>query len=72
MFGKKRRSKLGPITDEEQTIDGGEGRGIPLGGRDDRPPTGYNYSGDLNSDDVEHLWEDGVPSDRRRDPLRGR
>lgn len=23
-------------------VDGGEGRGIPLGTRDDRPPTGYD------------------------------
>ena len=71
MFGKKRRSKLGPDV-EAETIDGGEGRGIPLGGQDDRPPTGYNNATNFDSDDVEHLWEDGVPSDRRRDPLRGR
>lgn len=71
MFGKKRRSKLGPDADAE-TIDGGEGRGVPLGGRDDRPPTGYNYSSDISSEDVDHLWEDGAPAERRRDPLRNR
>ena len=71
MLGKKRRSKLGADA-EAETIDGGEGRGVPLGGQDDRPPTGYNDAASFSSDDVEHLWEDGVPSDRRRDPLRGR
>lgn len=71
MFGKKRRSKLGPDA-EPETIDGGEGRESPLDAEDDRRPTVYNGASGFNSDDVEHLWEDGVPSDRRRDPLRGR
>ena len=52
-------------------VDGGEGRGVPLGGRDDRPPTGYQAEVEDEPDlsDVE-LWEDGDPLDRRRDPLR--
>jgi hypothetical protein len=52
-------------------VDGGEGRGVPLGGRDDRPPTGYRseLDNDREFSDLE-LWEDGDPIDRRRDPLR--
>lgn len=50
-------------------VDGGEGRGIPLGGHDERPPTGYR-----STDDDEQLpelaWEDEDAADRRRDPLR--
>ncbi len=63
----RRKPKIG-------NVDGGEGSGVPLGGRDDRPPTGYL---DVEADadvqdrpDVELLWEEGDPADRRRDPLR--
>ena len=70
MFGRKtkRESATG-------TVDGGEGRGVPLGGHDDRPPTGYRSTDDevIEPQDVEDrdlLWEDGDPADRRRDPLR--
>ncbi len=57
------------------TVDGGEGRGVPLGGHDDRPPTGYRSTGDeaiepQDAEDRDLLWEDGDPADRRRDPLR--
>jgi hypothetical protein len=69
MFGRK--PKLGG---ETGTVDGGEGRGVPLGGHDERPPTGYRALRDermLDEDEVHDLlWEDGHPSDRRRDPLR--
>jgi hypothetical protein len=48
--------------------DGGAGRGIPLGGHDDRPPTGYL---DTDVDDRDFgLEEDEDPADRRKDPLR--
>jgi hypothetical protein len=66
MFGRKRKAAV--------TVDGGEGRGVPLGGRDERPPTGYRHS----DDDLQELtdrdfgWEEGDPADRRRDPLRHR
>ena len=50
------------------TADGGEGRGIPLGGHDDRPPTGYDS--EHEHDDRDYGWEEGDPADRRRDPLR--
>jgi hypothetical protein len=71
MFGRKANS--GGIG----AVDGGKGRGVPLGGSDVRPPTGYNAD---NEDEwVEDLREfsdrdfgdeeDGGP-DRRRDPLR--
>ena len=55
------------------TVDGGAGRGIPLGGHDQRPPTGYREVDDdlkeLTDRDFE--WEEeGDPADRRRDPLR--
>lgn len=69
MAAKKRRSKLKP---EPETIDGGEGRGIPLEGHDDRPPTGFNYASSLDAEEVEHLWEDEASPERRRDPLRTR
>jgi hypothetical protein len=65
MFGRKKKA-IG-------TVDGGEGRGVPLGGRDERPPTGYRQTED---DDLQELtdrdfgWEEGDPADRRRDPLR--
>lgn len=50
-------------------VDGGEGRGIPLGGHDERPPTGYRNDDDA-LDDRDYGWDDGDPADRRRDPLR--
>ncbi|HYH09484.1 MAG TPA: hypothetical protein VEK11_20725 [Thermoanaerobaculia bacterium] len=63
MFGRKKVKALSDFG----AVDGGEGRGVPLGGRDERPPTGYR-----SDDDADHdvLWEDGDPADRRRDPLR--
>lgn len=69
MFGRKKSD--GGIG----SLDGGEGRGIPLGGRDDRPPTGYRSNDDSDIDvvdvlDRDFLWEEGDPADRRRDPLR--
>lgn len=74
MFGRKKQ------TSGHGTVDGGEGRGVPLGGRDERPPTGYRSSDDLedvfekdfesSEDRPELLWDDGDPADRRRDPLR--
>ena len=61
------------------SVDGGEGRGVPLGGQDKRPPTGYNSLEDDDSwiDDLRDFSdrdlagdeEDGGP-ERRRDPLR--
>ena len=58
-------------------VDGGEGTGVPLGGHDDRPPTGYrNVDDDTveepidDMDDADALWDDSDPADRRRDPLR--
>lgn len=69
MFGqRKRRVELGT-----GTVDGGEGRGVPLGGHDERPPTGYRRDEDDGAYDVEDrdfLWEEGDPADRRKDPLR--
>ena len=74
---KKKRDGAG-------TVDGGEGRGVPLGGRDSRPPTGYNGENDLEDDemmindspsldDFEAVVDDDVaPGDRRRDPLRNK
>lgn len=54
------------------TVDGGEGRGIPLGGHDERPPTGYrNDDDDLQEiTDRDFEWDEGDPADRRKDPLR--
>ena len=64
------------------SVDGGEGRGVRLGGRDSRPPTGYNNVEDLENDEVvindspslddfEAVADDDLaPGDRRRDPLR--
>ena len=61
------------------TVDGGEGRGVPLGGHDERPPTGYRRIDDDEEelpvvdpepDDRDFGWEEGDPADRRRDPLR--
>ncbi len=53
-------------------VDGGEGRGIPLEGHDDRPPTGYREADDelKELEDRDFGWEEGDPADRRRDPLR--
>jgi hypothetical protein len=49
------------------TVDGGEGRGVPLGGHDERPPTGYRSE----DDDIDLGWdEDDDGRERRRDPLR--
>jgi hypothetical protein len=72
MFGRKKQSAGSGIG----TVDGGEGRGVPLGGRDERPPTGYRSGDDRDrdfeatDDHPEFMWEDGDPADRRRDPLR--
>ena len=66
MFGRKKKNDVG-------NVDGGEGRGIPLGGHDERPPTGYRNVIDEELDeptDRDYLWEEGDPADRRRDPLR--
>lgn len=59
-------------------VDGGEGRGIPLGGQDARRPRGYNADDD--TDWIEDLREfsdrdfggaeEEEGPDRRRDPLR--
>lgn len=67
MTGKKPKQQSGT-----GTVDGGEGRGIPLGGQDERPPTGYRSTDDdvVDLDDRDFLWEEGDPADRRRDPLR--
>jgi hypothetical protein len=66
MFGRRDRN-VGEV-------DGGAGRGIPLGGRDERPPTGYRELDDdlqeLTDRDFEIDWEESDPADRRRDPLR--
>lgn len=54
------------------TVDGGEGRGVPLGGHDERPPTGYRQVDDdlTELSDRDFGWEEGDPADRRKDPLR--
>jgi len=65
MFGRKKKN-VGPV-------DGGEGRGVPLGGHDERPPTGYRNDDEAvlpELDDRDFGWEEGDPADRRRDPLR--
>ena len=64
MFGRKKKAA--------GTVDGGEGRGVPLGGRDERPPTGYRQGDDEPQEltDRDFGWEEGDPADRRRDPLR--
>lgn len=67
MFGRKKKPIDADAT--SGTVDGGEGRGVPLGGRDDRPPTGYRGEDD-EFDDDDFLWEEGDPADRRKDPLR--
>jgi hypothetical protein len=72
MFGRKMKQR------ETGSVDGGEGRGIPLGGQDNRPPTGYNSLEDdswiedlreFSDRDFAGDDETGGP-DRRRDPLR--
>ncbi|HEX9981905.1 MAG TPA: hypothetical protein VGF69_01455 [Thermoanaerobaculia bacterium] len=66
MFRKKKEDGIG-------SIDGDEGRGVRMGGRDNRPPTGYlnQEAGELDEfllgDD-----DDADASERRRDPLRKR
>ena len=52
--------------DDRGTVDGGQGRGIPLGGHDERPPTGYRQ----DDDELDTGWDDDDDLDRRRDPLR--
>jgi hypothetical protein len=57
--------------DSSGTVDGGEGRGVPLGGHDERPPTGYrNEDDETEWSDRDFGWEEGDPADRRKDPLR--
>lgn len=71
MFGRKKKNAT-TTDDAHGTVDGGEGRGIPLGGHDDRPPTGYRAEeeDELEVEDRDYLWEEGDPADRRKDPLR--
>lgn len=73
MLGRKpkaRRTKDGGAG----TVDGGEGRGVPLGGHDERPPTGYLTDEPemeiTDNEDPALFWEEEDPADRRRDPLR--
>lgn len=63
MLGRKRK--------DVGAVDGGEGRGVPLGGHDERPPTGYRQLDDelVEVTDRDFDSEDD-PEDRRRDPLR--
>ena len=73
MFGRKKKRVADDPSDGTGTVDGGEGRGVPLGGHDERAPTGYrseNEEDDVELDDRDFLWEEGDPADRRRDPLR--
>jgi len=71
MFGRKKKPTADDTQNASGTVDGGEGRGIPLGGHDERPPTGYQADSDeFDLDDRDFLWEEGDPADRRRDPLR--
>lgn len=53
-------------------VDGGEGRGVPLGGHDERPPTGYQGNEDEvpEVEDRDFGLDEDDPADRRRDPLR--
>jgi hypothetical protein len=63
-------------------VDGGEGRGVRLGGTDRRPPTGYRNAELIEDDEVVATPDvledyddfadhgDSHPDDRRRDPLR--
>jgi hypothetical protein len=71
MFGRKKRAPAVVEVDSGiGTVDGGEGRGVPLGGQDSRPPTGYLQDPDDDFEDRDFLWEEGDPADRRKDPLR--
>jgi hypothetical protein len=70
MFGRKTTSGTG-------AVDGGAGRGVPLGGRDERRPTGYNWLEDdgwlddlAEFSDRDFSQDDDGGPDRRRDPLR--
>ena len=67
-----KRKRHGTLDEETGTVDGGEGRGVPLGGHDERPPTGYRNVDDeeLEISDRDYGWEEGDPADRRKDPLR--
>jgi len=69
MLGRKPKTQSGA-----GTVDGGQGRGVPLGGHDDRPPTGYlsTETDEIEpvDDDPDQFWEEGDPADRRKDPLR--
>jgi hypothetical protein len=66
MFGRKQKRQQPP----SGHLDGGAGRGIPLGGHDNRPPTGYRASNDDWEDRDFGFAEEGDPADRRKDPLR--
>lgn len=70
MLGRKPKLQQGGAG----TVDGGEGRGVPLGGHDDRPPTGYRSTDEEEletfDDEPQDFWEEGDPADRRKDPLR--
>lgn len=79
MLGRKKKPPTADGKDDAPdpahgTVDGGEGRGVPLGGHDERPPTGYRSDDepevDVDVEDRDFLWEEGDPADRRRDPLR--
>lgn len=82
MFGRKSKQppKVATVARVEDThddnddgvggVDGGEGRGVPLGGHDERPPTGYRNVDQEEDEFGEILWDDGDPADRRKDPLR--
>lgn len=72
MFGQtsKRHSGTG-------SLDGGQGRGVPMGGSgDERRPSGDDSLDEEQGLEVENddrepfIWEDGDPADRRRDPMR--
>lgn len=57
------------------TVDGGEGRGVPLGGSDERLPTGYREEDDDLPEvdqprDLDLNWDEDDDAGRRRDPLR--
>ncbi|HKR63557.1 MAG TPA: hypothetical protein VJZ00_07475 [Thermoanaerobaculia bacterium] len=54
------------------SVDGGEGRGIPLGGRDDRPHAGYRAFDDDDIDVIDRdlFLDSDEDAERRRDPLR--
>ena len=65
-MNKPSESTVGPV-------DGGEGRGVPLGGHDERPPTGYrSVDDDVEPDlsDRDFGADEDEEGERRRDPLR--